>query len=250
MSDNISSTSNEINKGITLNDNRNVLKRKCELPTDNPYEKKKKLLKGSTLVLDKLENLSNQSQGGNTMIEKSNSHPERLKTKIEKLPVTSLNRTQTSRSTKSVSSPQVQTLSKAKFSEGMSKSLNSNLNKILTKERTLENNLKTLTLNINDGRDKILNEQVKKNLNLLEIEFLKLQLEDFKKLNDEKKKNSSEKTAQMMADRETWNINLEKSYKVIDEINKKKMQLYSLNLIREEEIKRETENVKYFHSYF
>ena len=40
MSDNISSTSNEINKVLNLEENRNVLKRKCELPPDNPFEKK------------------------------------------------------------------------------------------------------------------------------------------------------------------------------------------------------------------
>lgn len=245
MSDNTSSTSNEINKVLNLEENRNVLKRKCELPPDNPFEKKKKVLKASTLVLDKLEILSNQNNNvANHIIENTNSRNERLKTKVEKLPVNSLSRNQISRSTKSLSSPQLNPISKAKFSEGMTKSLNSNINKIIIKEKTLENNLKSHNSIINEGKHKILNEQVKKNLNLLEIEFLKLQLEDFKNINKDKKKNTSDKIAQMMADRETWNINLEKSSKVIEEIKKKKMQLHSLNLVRELEIKKETENVK------
>jgi hypothetical protein len=137
----------------------------------------------------------------------------------------------------------VPNLSKKLFGDGISKSLNSNLNKLIKKEQQLEANINNKNKQTENLKNNILSGMIKKNILNFELENLKLQLEELKIINAQKYNNSNERNAQLIANTENWDQKLAQSVSVIEQITTKKYQLEGIGKFRDEEINNEILNV-------
>jgi hypothetical protein len=231
-----------INNNIQSQDSRKVSKRKCEFPIDNVLSKQRKINSNSN-VLSK----SKSSQSIFNPI--SNNEDTKIQTNIimskGKIFKTQYNdksiqpRPKTPSKNKNTSSLMVN-----KFTEGcLNNSLSTNLRKIIEHERQLDTNLKKLHSMNEDTKIKILNEFVKKNLELLELEGLTKLHHQYKTMTEEKKKTSADSCAKITAVKENVIINLERSKKVIEDIQTKQIHMQSKINLRGGETVREEEKV-------
>lgn len=214
-------------------------KRKSEYPLEIGIQsKRQKLTSARAISLTPINYISNSNEN----IDRQTNNP--LTIKSTKISATIVPK----KSSKSVAGTLINnhtSKTKTKFTEGcLSNSLHSNLRKIIDHEKNLDNNLKKLTSLNEDTKIKVLNEFIKKNLELLELEGLTKLLNNMKKMNEEKKSIYVDINSKSQALKETVEINLVKSRDAIEQLKTKKMHLDSKIQIKNEEIKIEEVKVK------
>lgn len=138
-------------------------------------------------------------------------------------------------------------ISKKRITEGcLSNSLYSNIKSIIEKEKALDQNLKKLKTINKDTQLKILNEFAKKNLDLLELDYLMNKLDEFKSVNEEKKVNMIDNIASVTANKESVLIRLDRINKDIENLNTQSIHLQSKIKIKNDEVNEEEKKVKLF----
>lgn len=132
------------------------------------------------------------------------------------------------------------------FREGcLDFSTNSNLRAVVEQAKKLEIQNKKLMVETEDSSLRLMNEHIRKNLLLLELEGLTKQLDEYKILNEKKQINRNENVSKLTAMRESMMFNLDKSKICIDDINTKKLHLKSKIIVKNDEIAKENITVIY-----
>lgn len=135
---------------------------------------------------------------------------------------------------------------KLPFKEGcLSNQMNNNLKKVVSKKKSLQDQLKEVEKRTDEKKVKLLDEHIKMNLNLIELEELKKTLHEYKENNVKKKATMVENSAKITGIKESAQINLDKTKILIDELNNKKYNLKSKIQIKEQDINEEEAKVNF-----